>query len=73
MVHSFLPEQKRDYRKTKLVTWKGKDIYTTEGTEEFDGDMVQLHDYLFQLAFGKKLASYASKLRGVEEAEQAAG
>jgi len=64
MAHSFLPERKRDYRKTETVTWKGKDIYTTEGIEQFDADMLQLHDYLFQLAFGKKLATYASCLRG---------
>jgi len=64
MAHSFLPENKRDYRKTGRVTWKGKDIYTIEGMEQFDTDMLKLHDYLFQMAFGKKLVSFATKLRG---------
>lgn len=67
MAHSFLPETKRDYRKTRTVTWKGKDMYTIEGIEQFDSDMLKLHDYLFQLAFGKKLASFASNLRRPSE------
>jgi hypothetical protein len=48
------------------MTWKGKDIYTTEGIEQFDTDMRILLDYLFQMAFGKTLTSvvreYASDL-----------
>jgi hypothetical protein len=63
MSHSFLPERKRDYRKTGKVTWKGKDIYTIDGFAVFDRDMYELHDYLFQLAFGKKLANFAIHLR----------
>jgi hypothetical protein len=59
MAHSFVPEMKREYRKTKKVTWKGKDIYTTEGIEQFDTDVRELSDYLFQMAFGKKLADIA--------------
>jgi hypothetical protein len=70
MAHSFVPEMKRDYRKTRKVTWKGKDIYTTAGIEQFDTDMLKLHDYLFQMAFGKKLASFASKLRGTPPQNQ---
>ena len=60
MAHSFLPENKRDYRKTKTVTWNGKDINTTEGIEQFDSDMLLLQDYLFQMAFGKNLATSAA-------------
>jgi hypothetical protein len=63
MAHSFFPEMKRDYRKTRKVTWKGQSIYTTQGMQQFDTDMRNLLDYLFQMAFGKKLASFASKLR----------
>ena len=63
MAHSFLPENKRDYRKTKTVTWNGKDINTTEGIEQFDSDMLLLQDYLFQMAFGKNLATSAAQLR----------
>ena len=57
MAHSFTPEMKRDHRKAKKVIWKGKDIYTTQGVEQFDTDMRVLLDYLFQMAFGKKLAN----------------
>lgn len=63
MAHSFIPEMKRDYRKVKKVIWKGSDLYTSEGIEQFDADMLELHDYLFQMAFGKKLASIAGLLR----------
>lgn len=63
MAHSFLPEEKRDYRIGRKVTWARKDIYTTAGIEQFDADMLRLHDYLFQMAFGKKLASIAGQLR----------
>src|SRR5262249_10848700 len=70
MAHSFVPEMKRDYRKTGNVTWKGKDIYTTDGMEQFNADMVELIDYLFQMAFGKKLASFVRKLRDGPELEQ---
>jgi hypothetical protein len=45
------------------VTWKGKDINTTDGIEQFDSDMLLLQDYLFQMAFGKKLATSAAQLR----------
>jgi hypothetical protein len=41
MAHDFLPERKRDCRKTGTVTWKGKDIYTMEGIERFDADMLE--------------------------------
>jgi hypothetical protein len=70
MAHSFLPEKKRDYRKTGKVIWKGKDIYTTDGIEQFDADMVELIDYLFQMAFGKKLASFVRKIAGAPQQEQ---
>jgi len=67
MAHSFVPEMKRDYRKTRKVTWKGQDIYTIQGIQQFDTDMRNLLDYLFQMAFGKKLASFATKLREAPE------
>ena len=62
MAHSFVPEMKRDYRKTKRVTWNEKDIFTTDGFAQFDRDMIKLHDYLYQLAFGKTLASVPGRL-----------
>src|SRR5262249_19278490 len=67
MAHSFVPEMKRDYRKIRKVIWKGQDIYTTQGMAQFDTDMRNLVDYLFQMAFGQKLASFATKLREAPE------
>jgi hypothetical protein len=66
MAHSFVPEMRRDYRKNKKVTWKGKDLYTVDGVEQFDADMRVLLDYLFQMAFGKRLADVAHNLREPE-------
>jgi hypothetical protein len=63
MAHSFVPQMKRDYRKTKSVTWNEKDIFTTNGLDQFDRDMQKLHDYLYQLAFGKTLASVPGRLQ----------
>jgi len=63
MAHSFLPENKRDYRKARKVLWNNQDLNTTAGLEAFDADMRTLIDYLFQMAFGKRLADFASKLR----------
>lgn len=62
MAHSFVPQMKRDYRKTKSVTWNEKDLFTTDGLVQFDHDMVKLHDYLYQLAFGKTLAGVPGRL-----------
>ena len=42
MAHSFTPEARREYRERKKVTWEGRDIYTTEGMEQFDADMRKL-------------------------------
>jgi len=50
MAHSFLPENKRDYRKPRIVAWRGKDIYTIEGIEQFDADMLELHPPTFRIS-----------------------
>jgi hypothetical protein len=63
MAHSFVPQQRREYRRTRKVTYEGLDISTSEGIAAYDRDVLRLHDYLFQHAFGKKLASFASRLR----------
>lgn len=42
MAHSFIAERKRDYRKTRKVTWRGHDINTAKGIEQFDADMREL-------------------------------
>jgi hypothetical protein len=64
MAHSFMPERKRDYRERKKVTWKGKDIYTTQGIEQFETDTRDLVEYLLQMAFGKKVADWIAKGEG---------
>jgi hypothetical protein len=68
MAHSFTPEMRREYRETKRVTWEGRDIYTTEGIEQFDADMRKLTDYLVEMAFGKAVARLARELREGEGA-----
>jgi hypothetical protein len=40
------------------VTWEGKDIYTTQGIEQFDADMRKLMGYLIEMAFGKAVARF---------------
>jgi hypothetical protein len=59
MAHSFMPETRREYREKKKVIWEGRDIYTTEGIEQFDADMRKLTDYLVEMAFGKAVARLA--------------
>lgn len=66
MAHAFTPEQRREFRESGKVLYDGLDIYTNEGLAAYDRDMLSLHDYLFQQAFGKKLADFASRLRGPE-------
>jgi hypothetical protein len=70
MAHGFVPEQRRDYRITGQITYSNLDISTIEGLKAYDKDMLRLHDYLFQLAFGKKLASLARQLRNDDEPEE---
>ena len=68
MAHSFDPAKKRDFREVGKVTYKGKDIYAVEGLRAYDADATKLHDYLFAMAFGKRLASFLPAMRGVEAA-----
>ena len=49
---------RREYRGKKRVIWDGRDIYTTEGMEQFDADMQKLIDYLIEMAFGKAVARF---------------
>jgi len=50
------------------VTWEGRDIYTTEGIEQFDADMRKLTDYLVEMAFGKAVARLGRELSEGEAA-----
>ena len=62
MAHSFFPNMKRDYRKTKKVMWNDRDIFTVEGFKLFVSDMFELTNYLFEMHFGKSPAEpYAAR------------
>jgi hypothetical protein len=63
MAHSFVPENKRDYRKSKTIVWNKQDINTIKGLQAFDNDMFILNDYLHQMAFGKRMADAIKKKR----------
>jgi hypothetical protein len=51
VAHSFFPMNKRDFRKTGKVTYKGKDIFTVEGLKRFGDDVDKAVRYLAYLAF----------------------
>jgi hypothetical protein len=55
VAHSFVPANRREFRKTRKVTYNGVDIYTPRGLEAYGKDMYTLHNYLFVQAFGKTL------------------
>lgn len=52
LAHSFFPMNKRDFRKTGKVTYKGKDIFTLEGLKIFNADIEKAVGCLSNLAFG---------------------
>jgi hypothetical protein len=54
VAHSFFPMNKRDFKRTKKVTYKGKDVFTVEGMTLLDADIDRALEYLTDLAFGKK-------------------
>jgi hypothetical protein len=61
MAHSFVPENKRDYRKSKTIVWNKQDINTIKGLQPFANDMFILNDYLYQMVFGKRMADVIKK------------
>jgi hypothetical protein len=72
LAHGFTPEQRREYKNTGKAMYDNVDISTTQGLAVYDRDVLRLHDYLFQMAFGKRLASFASRLRGPDEPREVA-
>jgi len=44
---------KRDFKKTTRVTYKGKDVFTVEGLTVFDEDTNKAVGFLSEIAFGK--------------------
>ena len=53
VAHSFFPMNKRDFKKTTRVTYKGKDVFTVEGLTVFDEDTNKAVGFLSEIAFGK--------------------
>jgi hypothetical protein len=52
VAHSFFPMNKREFKRTKKVTYKGKDIFTLEGLKVFNDDIDKAVGCLSNLAFG---------------------
>jgi len=54
VAHSFFPMNKRDFKRTKKVSYKGKDVFTVEGMTILDTDTDKAVAHLADLAFGKR-------------------
>jgi hypothetical protein len=52
MAHSFFPMNKKDFKRTGLVTYKGKDIYTLDGLKLFNDDANRAVEFLSHLVYG---------------------
>jgi hypothetical protein len=55
MAHSLSSEKRRAWRPRKRVLYNGKDIYTVDGFSKFHVEMMELHEYLYRLAFNAEL------------------
>jgi len=53
LAHSFFPENRRSYRESKKVLYKGINIFSMQGVEAFEVDRQALVDYLWKRAHGK--------------------
>src|SRR5262249_5642471 len=54
LAHGFFPEERRRYRKQRKVMYAGDDIFSKDGLEKFNKDVVLVADYLHRRAFGKR-------------------
>jgi len=54
IAHSFFPENKRDFKATRTVTYKGKNLFTIEGISLLDNDAESVISYLWPLAYESK-------------------
>jgi hypothetical protein len=52
VAHSFFPMNKRDFKRTRKVTYKGKDVFTLDGLRLFSADTDKAVGCLSDLAFG---------------------
>jgi hypothetical protein len=66
VAHSFFPANKRDFRRTKKVTYKGQDVYTVEGLRLFNDEAYEAIDYLFACVYGSKIAKLAFDMQESE-------
>ena len=49
VAHSFFPMNKRDFKRTKKVTYKGKDVFTIDGLKTFNEDTREAIRYLSEI------------------------
>ncbi len=63
MAHGFTPSERRNFRKSKKVTWNGLDIFSVAGMESYHEDIIAIYDHLFVKRFGKKMAKEVAGLR----------
>jgi hypothetical protein len=61
VAHSFFPMNKRDFKRTKKVTYKGKDVFTIDGLNTFNEDTREAIRYLSEIAFGKPKSDEAKQ------------
>jgi hypothetical protein len=52
VAHSFYPENKREFKRTGEVNYKGKNIFTLDGLKSFDEDTSKAVAYLSNLVYG---------------------
>jgi hypothetical protein len=52
LAHSFFPMNKKDFRKSEVATYKGKDIFSLEGLRLFDADANKAIGFLSNRAHG---------------------
>jgi len=50
LAHSFFPENRRQYAPHKKVIYRGVDLHTKQGIEQFAEDFGAVRDYLFERA-----------------------
>lgn len=66
VAHSFFPTNKRDFKRTKKVTYKGQDVYSVDGMRLFDKEAYEAINYFFARVYGAKLARIATDMQEAE-------
>lgn len=52
IAHSFFPSNKREYKSSKKVLYKGQDVFTVEGMKRLSEDAGDVISYLCRLVYG---------------------